>query len=301
MVAGPHEGGLLCAWMARHGGPDGDAGMHSPLRGMSIAVKMILTTTLLIVVTGVGAGLLNIINVRRSFDDAAEQRVELFQQARTQIGRLGTPLFARATEALVLERGRDKDILTLVQNAVRDDTHVARGKTDYVLRLAYVLDLNRQVIAHCHEAAQLECKLFETHEAVTPALGAVTVESWRSVQAAWNANAADGGSALVELSLASDGAPYRIFAYPIFVGEQPTAATARHISSAHTASTACSFSLPMRPLAVRRARYASKPAPRWCASRPRSVDVRASSLPRAGRPSRRTTGALEMGVPRRRH
>src|SRR5262245_50285260 len=114
--------------MARRGGP-------------SISVKMILTTTLLIVVTGVGAGLLNVMNIRRSFDESAAQRVELFEQARTQIGTIGTPLFARATEALVIDKGRDKDIKTLVENAVQVDTQdQGNGKKDYVLKLAYVLD-----------------------------------------------------------------------------------------------------------------------------------------------------------------
>jgi len=220
--------------MAKRGGP-------------SISVKMILTTTVLIVVTGVGAGLLNVMNVRRAFDESAAKRVELFQSARTQIGQLGTPLFARATEALVMERGRDKDILTLVQNAVREDTQEGRGgKKDYVLKLAYVLDLNQKVIVHCHEGTQLDCKQFDPHEAVSPALGPITVESWQKVLAGWQANAGLGsgggkgaggpgssppnggkaGSALVELSIDSGGSPYRVFAYPIFVGEPATAAGA---------------------------------------------------------------------------
>jgi serine phosphatase RsbU (regulator of sigma subunit) len=195
--------------------------------GPSISVKMILTTTVLIVVTGVGAGFLNIMNIRRTFDESVTKRVEQFQNSRTQIGQLGTPLFARATEALVTERGRDKEILTLVQNAVREDTQEARaGKKDYVLKLAYVLDLNQQVIAHCHEGTQLDCKQFDPHEPVSAALGPITVESWQKVLAAWQANAGKTGSALVELSLESGGAPYRVFAYPIFVGETPTAAGA---------------------------------------------------------------------------
>ncbi len=201
--------------MAKRGGP-------------SISVKMILTTTVLIVVTGVGAGLLNIMNIRRTFDESVAKRVAVFQDARTQIGRLGTPLFARATEALVAERGRDKEILALVQNAVREDTQEGRGgKKDYVLKLAYVLDLNQQVIAHCHEGTQLDCKQLDPHEPVSPALGPITVESWQQVLAAWQTNAGKkDGSALVELSLESGGAPYRVFAYPIFLGEAPTAAGA---------------------------------------------------------------------------
>src|SRR5512132_2110472 len=164
--------------MARRGGP-------------SISVKMILTTTLLIVVTGVGAGLLNVMNIRRAFDESAQQRVELFQEARTQIGTIGTPLFAQATEALVVDRGRDKDILTLVQNAVAVDTKdEGNGKKDYGLKLAYVLDLNQRVIAHCHEGTQPvpDCKVFEEHAPVSAALGQITVESWTKALAAWKAN-----------------------------------------------------------------------------------------------------------------
>src|SRR5262249_48165218 len=119
--------------MAKRGGP-------------SISVKMILTTTLLIVVTGVGAGLLNVMNIRRAFDESAEKRIKEFQAAREKIGQIGTPLFARAAEALVLDRGRDQDIRKLVQDSVRDDTtDMGNGKKDFVLRLAMVLDLNQKV------------------------------------------------------------------------------------------------------------------------------------------------------------
>src|SRR3954462_2240065 len=95
--------------------------------GPSISVKMILTTTLLIVVTGIGAGLLNVMNVKRAIDDAASKRVELFERDRKQIGQLGTPFFARAVESSLIEHGRDQEILTLVQNAVREDTQDGRN------------------------------------------------------------------------------------------------------------------------------------------------------------------------------
>lgn len=201
--------------MAKRGGP-------------SISVKMILTTTLLIVVTGVGAGLLNVMNIRRAFDDSAKKRVELFQDARTQIGQIGTPLFARATEALVLEKGRDKDILTLVKSSVEGDTkNQGNGKKDYVLKLAYVMDLNQRVIAHCHEGTQLDCKVFDMeHVAVSPALGQITVDSWNKALATWKENAAKNGPVLVQFPLRSGTSDYLVFAYPIFVGEDPTAAGA---------------------------------------------------------------------------
>jgi len=190
---------------------------------------MILTTTLLIVVTGVGAGLLNVMNIRRAFDESAAKRVELFQSARTQIGTIGTPLFARATEALVLEKGRDKDILTLVQNTVGGDTKdEGNGKKDFVLKLAYVLDLNQQVIAHCHEGSTLDCKVFEEHVPVSATLGQITVDSWKTAVDTWKKNAAgtNKGDVLVTFDLASGTSKYKVFAYPIFFGEAPTAAAA---------------------------------------------------------------------------
>lgn len=200
--------------MAKRGGP-------------SISVKMILTTTLLIVVTGVGAGLLNVMNIRRAIDEASQKRVELFETARKQIGELGTPLFARATEALIIEKGRDKDILTLVQNAVREDTKDDRnGKKDFVLKLAYVLDLNQKVIAHCIEGTQLDCKMFDEHAPINDALGPATVESWKTVQTAWQKAAKVNGNVLVEERMAAGGSNYLVFAYPIFVGEPATAAGA---------------------------------------------------------------------------
>ncbi len=201
--------------MAKRGGP-------------SISVKMILTTTLLIVVTGVGAGLLNVMNIRRAFDESAAKRVDDFRDARTQIGQIGTPLFARATEALVLDRGRDQEILRLVRNTVTGDNKEDGGKKDFVLKLAYVLDLNQRVIAHCHEGSQLDCKVFEQeHAAVSPALGKITVDSWQKALAMWKENAAkNAGNALVEFDVSSGTSDYKIFAYPIFVGEDATAAGA---------------------------------------------------------------------------
>lgn len=200
--------------MAKRGGP-------------SISVKMILTTTLLIVVTGVGAGLLNVMNIRRAFDESAAKRVDDFRDARTQIGQIGTPLFARATEALVLDRGRDQEILRLVRNTVSGDNKEDGGKKDYVLKLAYVLDLNQRVIAHCHEGSQLDCNVFEQeHVAVSPKLGKITVDSWQKALAMWKENAAKQAGALVEFDVSSGTSDYKVFAYPIFVGEDATAAGA---------------------------------------------------------------------------
>src|SRR5690349_13164328 len=117
--------------------------------GPSISVKMILTTTLLIVVTVVGSGVLNVINVRKAFDDSTQRQIEVFRSGRETLGEFGTPLFARAVSQLLIDRGRDPDILSLVKETVEQDTKDGpSSKKDYGLKLAYVLDPNQKVVAY---------------------------------------------------------------------------------------------------------------------------------------------------------
>src|SRR5438132_3232135 len=120
-------------------------------RGPSVSVKMILTTTLLIVVTIVGSGVLNVVNVRRAFDDSTVRQIDVFRKSRVMIGELGTPLFARAVEPMLLEHGRDAEMQQVVKTTVETDIlhEAVAGERDYGLKLAYVLDPNRAVIAHC--------------------------------------------------------------------------------------------------------------------------------------------------------
>ena len=197
--------------MAKRGGP-------------SISVKMILTTTLLIVVTVVGSGFLNVVNVRRELDKSANERIQDFTQGRITLGELGTPLFARAMEQLLIDHGRDADIQAVVQSTVAGDTKDARnGKKDLGLALAIVLDPNQNVIAACTEGAKLDCKP-GNHQPMSPAFGPVAVEAWQKSLAAWKA--AKKGEALVESDVTSSGSKVAVFAYPVFVGEAPTAAGA---------------------------------------------------------------------------
>src|SRR5688572_14071560 len=124
-------------------------------RGGSLSVKLILRTTLLIVVTVVGSGVLNIFNIRRVFDDTTSRQQELFSRGRESLGEFGTPLFARAVQQLLIDKGRDADILSLVKETVAQDTKDQDGKKDYGLKLAFVLDLNQNVVGHCFEEAKL--------------------------------------------------------------------------------------------------------------------------------------------------
>jgi serine phosphatase RsbU (regulator of sigma subunit) len=187
---------------------------------------MILTTTLLILVTVVGSGVLNVMNIRRAFDESAKQQIDVFRAGREASGEFGTPLFARAVEQLLIDRGRDVEILSLVHETVAQDTKDGpSGKKDYGLKLAYVLDLNQKVVAHCLEEAKLACKP-GGHEPVGPALGPLTVETWNQAIAGWKAAAAGKREALIKFDATAGDASYRVFAFPVFSGGQPTAAGA---------------------------------------------------------------------------
>jgi serine phosphatase RsbU (regulator of sigma subunit) len=197
--------------MAKRGGP-------------SISVKMILTTTLLIVITVVGSGFLNIVNIRKTFDDATGKKIDEFKKARERLGEFGTPLFVRAVEQLLLEGGHDQDTQLFVEKTVTQDTHEDQTGKDYGLRFAYVLDLNQNLVVACNEEAKTTCQL-GNHQPITNAFGPVVVETWQKALAAWKA--AGKGSALARFDHEANGAKYRVFAYPVFTfGEEPTPTSA---------------------------------------------------------------------------
>jgi len=197
--------------------------------GLSLSVKMIVTTTLLIVVTVAGSGVLNVMNVRRAFDDAAVRQIEVFRSGREMLGEFGTPLFARAVKQLLYDRGQDEAIEELVRATVIQDTKDGpNGKKDYGLKFAYVLDPNRAVIARCLEGSTVECSdpKQTTHEAIGAPSGAVVVDSWTKSMEAWKAAAAGKGEALVRFELEAGGSRYRVFAFPVFFTAPATAAAA---------------------------------------------------------------------------
>src|SRR5437762_2487618 len=130
--------------MAKRGGP-------------SLSVKMILTTTVLIVVTVVGSGVLNVMNVRRVFDTTTKQRIEDFKSGRESFGESFAPLLARTVEQPLASTGDDSPLRKLFAKTVVTDTKPMagnEGETDYGLRFAMVLDLNQAVVAHCFEDAK---------------------------------------------------------------------------------------------------------------------------------------------------
>src|SRR5262245_32175591 len=190
---------------------------------LSVSVKMILTTTLLIVVTVVGSGVLTVINIRRVFDETTARLVAEFEKGREVLGGAQTPLFGQALLPLVTDN-RTAEIKILLENAIVQDTK--KDAKDYGLRLAFVLDLSQLLMVHCFEGEQLACV-----EGVLPRAGIdqvkhkLSTQAWQTALAEWKKEAAAprGGEALVRFNLAGDdGARYRMFAYPLFTTTPPT-------------------------------------------------------------------------------
>ncbi|HEY3807504.1 MAG TPA: SpoIIE family protein phosphatase [Kofleriaceae bacterium] len=192
--------------------------------GPSISVKMILTTTLLIVVTVVGSGALNVVNVRRNFDSSAQAQIDQFKRSRATLGSIGTPLFARAVEPLLIDR-HDDEIALLTKNAVTQDTKEgpasAHGERDYGLKLALVLDLNQNVVVECLEGATVDCKMGD-HKPVSASAGKLAVDAWQQALATWKTS----NDPLIDFDLKADTSTYHVFAYPVFVGAPATSAGA---------------------------------------------------------------------------
>ena len=190
---------------------------------LSVSVKMILTTTLLIVVTVVGSGVLTVFNIRRVFDETTTRQVTVFETGRETLGEVGTPLFAQALQPLVLDN-RTVEIKELLQQTLAQDTRDEAGGKDYGQKLAFVLDLNQNLVVHCFESEKLACvEGVLPREGIAQVKHELTAAAWRGALAAWKQAAASGGPALVRFNVTDDGARYRVFALPIFTTAPPTA------------------------------------------------------------------------------
>lgn len=188
--------------------------------GLSVSLKMIATTTLLVVGIIVGFGVLNVMNIRKVFDDTTGKQINVFREGRELLGAFGTPAFARAVEPMLINR-QDAEMLTLLNSTVNQDTReLEAGKRDYGLKLGFILDGNQGLVAHCYEdvgATEPRCTP-GTHEPISDGLGKLTSEAWKTALSSWSSAVASGkGDVLVRFDLNGDGSKYRFFAFPVFV------------------------------------------------------------------------------------
>src|SRR5512143_663949 len=110
--------------------------------GPSISVKMILTTTLLIVVIVVGFGLLNIWTIGRVFDQSVVEKEKLIRDQLARVGSATVTAVATSSRSY-LENNDDSDLRRYVADL---------SKRDPSISTVYVLDGNLGVVAHSDEA-----------------------------------------------------------------------------------------------------------------------------------------------------
>jgi serine phosphatase RsbU (regulator of sigma subunit) len=193
--------------------------------GPSISVKMILTTTLLIVLTVVGVVLVNYYKTGRVYDDVAKKSIVDRRAEIQTTGEAGAQVFAHAAEPQ-LDLNQDAEIAKLVKDIVGEDTRTVDGVVDYGIRVAYVLDKNTNVIVACGEAKDgVSCRANDRHDNTPPSgdpdkrVG----DTWKQAVAEWHK---PGAKPLVSFEASDSGVNYAYFAYPVFAVETPTAAGA---------------------------------------------------------------------------
>ncbi len=195
--------------------------------GPSISVKMILTTTLLIVLTVVGVVLVNYYKTGRVYDEVATQQIERRHAEIQQTGELDAPMIGRALLPQ-FDSNQDQEIVNIVKGVVGADTRTEDGATDYGLRFAYVLDLHKNAIVTCNEGKDgVACKPSDPHAAVSEIADPLVTGTWKKIVDGWNAATKDPkAKVLVTFEQADGPNKFLVFAWPVFEGETPTAKSA---------------------------------------------------------------------------
>ncbi len=186
-------------------------------KGLGISVKMILTTTVLILLTVVGFGALNTCNLRAAYDQAAKEKTEAFRLSLRTKGVLTTQVFGKALEKFLIDNA-DAEIGELVANTVKQDDGVS---------LVYVLSRDQKLIAYCkvpRPGQPCDAGGYPPEMHVE-----VKHPSWPRMLATWQERAAAGkASPMVDFELpAADGqGAMAVFGAPVFINAEPTAAAA---------------------------------------------------------------------------
>ncbi len=184
--------------------------------GPSISVKMILTSTLLILLIVVGFGVLNVINVRNVYDQSTKEKIDEFRSSLQRKGRTSTQLFAKGM-LRPLRDNQDNEIPGIVAETVQADDQ---------LKLVYVLSRNQRVLSYCKVVRQGEdaCDYSAYKLSDDGELPEVKEESWKKVEEVWKERvAANDPEVLVSFDLKNDDGNLQYFAYPVFeTGDKPT-------------------------------------------------------------------------------
>jgi len=174
----------------------------------------------------VGSGVLNIINIRRVFDDATQRQQELFSRGREALGEFGTPLFGRAMQQLPRGQGARRRHLVDREGDGRagyEGSGRAEGLRAESSRSCWIC--RQGVLVHCLEEAKLECILGGSQPRRS---GARTADDDGVGAGARGVEdrAASNGSPLVRFDVAHAGRGIACSRFPIYINAEPTAAGA---------------------------------------------------------------------------
>jgi serine phosphatase RsbU (regulator of sigma subunit) len=180
--------------------------------GPSISVKMILTSTLLVLLTVVGFGVLNVMNIRDVYDAQANDRVTLFREGLKERGAAATAALVSPLKNLLIDT-RDNEIQALVREM---------AQTSEGLELVSIVSKKKTVIIHCRvipadeRKDQVACDESAYKEIHLP----VTDEIWNKVAPTWDEQLTATATADVVL----DRKDVAVYAFPIFLGTDPVTA-----------------------------------------------------------------------------
>jgi len=173
--------------------------------GLSISVKMILTTTFLILLTVLGFGALNACNIREAYDRAAKDKQTEFRKALESKGQTNTIFFGQGLRSYFINT-QDEEIKEIVEGTLAQDKD---------LKLAYVVGRVQNLIKYCRRKDN-KCDAGGQTEG-----GKVSHGSWDLVLKTWKDRAAKNDPEInvsIELPPGEDG-KIQLFAYPVFSGE----------------------------------------------------------------------------------
>jgi serine phosphatase RsbU (regulator of sigma subunit) len=173
--------------------------MSQPRKGAPISVKMILTTTALIVLTVAGFGALNLWTIRNIYDVSVQEKEALF---RTRLHKVGTAtvMAVAASSRGFFEASNDADLRKYIGDIARRDA---------TIRAVYVVDAAGGLVAHSDAAKNPS----EGHPPVAE-------KTWTSIQAAWKERLGKGpGEEPLIASLEVEGVA--LFALPVFPAGVP--------------------------------------------------------------------------------
>ncbi len=184
--------------------------------GLSISVKMILTTTFLILLTVVGFGLLNACNIREAYDRAAKDKITEYRKQLESKGETNTIFFGQGLRSYFINT-QDVEIKEIVDDTLKHDAE---------LKLVYVVGRVQNLIKYCRRKDDRCDAAGEVEgERVKHASWAKVLEEWKRRAAATEPEI----SVSLDWTAGEDG-KLLLFAYPVFSGEQvgwsPAAAAA---------------------------------------------------------------------------